>query len=615
MKRGIIFFIKYFLYWLCFFILFKALFLIINHAQTSQLDLGTIIRIFAHGSIMDLSAAGYLTVLPGLFLMLTPFVKSDIIFKAVKWYTIVMLIYLIILGLTDISLYPYWGTRVNGQLIPYLKEPTGIISSVSFLQALIAVGATAVILFVSIWCFNRLFRNTMDSKKAPWYSAPVILFLTAALIIPVRGGFNTSPLNFSSVYFHPDIFPNHAAYNFFWSFNHALMHQKDKTNPVHYFDGNDFEKNLQGIKDLNQEQPHVYIKSAGKKPVNVVLVILESFSDKVIETLGGMAGVTPCLNKLSNEGILFSSFYATGTRSDKGISALLASYPSLIKVSSVVLYPEKMKKLSYMPKYFRDKGYSLSFYYGGDVNFYNTSMLLTQSGVMDIVSRNDFPLNVATIQKWGVPDGYLYDRVSEDLVKMKEPFFNMVYTVSSHEPFDVPFDNKMNDNSSTGKYCNAVTYADSCLGAFVDRLKASPLWENTLLIITSDHAALEPGPTTFADPATYRIPMLWTGGVIDTAFVCNNISMQNDLSSTLIQQLGWKPEPSYFSKNIFGSRHYAFFLHDEGWGFFSPEAGFFENIKSDTQSYMYGEQSTAKDSLTLFAKSFVQYLHNDFLAK
>jgi len=615
MKRGILFFIKYFLYWFCFFVIFKLLFLLANFSQTSQYDLKTLLGIFLHGSVMDLSAAAYMTALPGLLLALTPFISFAFIAKTIKWYTIVILVYVTILGLTDIVLYPIWGARVGSQLIPYLTEPAGIIASVSFIQALGGIAVTSLIVFLAIVCYNRLFRKTLQGEQPKWYSAPVILFLTAALIIPVRGGLNTSPLNFSSVYFHSAIYPNHAAYNYFWSFNHALMHQKNKTNPVNYFKWTDFEKHLAGIRDLNQEEPPVYIDTTGEKPVNVVLVILESFSNKVIEPLGGLPGITPCLNKLCKEGILFSSFYATGTRSDKGISSLIASYPSLIKTSSILLYPEKMKKLSYLPEYFSDKGYSLSFYYGGDVNFYNTRMLLTQAGVENIVSRNDFPLSVSTLQKWGAPDGYLFDRLSEDLPEMQEPFFNIVYTVSSHDPFDIPSFNRIKDNSPAGKYCNSLAYADSCLGAFVDRFKASSLWENTLIIIVADHAALEPGPTNFEEQASFLIPMLWTGGVVDTTFVCDNIAMQTDLSSTLIQQLGWKRQPDYFSKNIFGSRHYACFLHDEGWGFIAPEAGFFMNIKSNTQKFFYGEQSPAADSLTLFSKSFVQYLHNDFMAK
>ncbi len=207
-------------------------------------------------------------------------------------------------------------------------------------------------------------------------------------------------------------------------------------------------------------------------------------------------------------------------------------------------------------------------------------------------------------------------RMNDDLQKMKQPFFSMVYNISSHEPFDIP-DNfhRITDKSNSGKYCNSIAYADSCLGHFIDQLKNSTLWENTLVIITADHAALEPGPTTYEDPASYRIPLLWIGGVVDTSFVCGNICMQTDLSSTLIQQLGWEPDASFFSKNIFSSRQYAFYLRDEGWGFLSPETGFFMNLESGKQSFFYGEDDPSTDSLTIFSKSFVQFLHNDFLKK
>jgi phosphoglycerol transferase MdoB-like AlkP superfamily enzyme len=205
--------------------------------------------------------------------------------------------------------------------------------------------------------------------------------------------------------------------------------------------------------------------------------------------------------------------------------------------------------------------------------------------------------------------------MNTDLQKMKQPFLSMIYTISSHQPFDVPSYKKISGTSSSEKYCNSVSYADSCLGSFIDHLKNSPLWENSLVIITSDHATLDPGPTTIEDPASYRIPLLWIGGVIDTSFVVNNIAMQTDLSSTLIQQMGWKSNPSFFSKNIFGSKQYTFYYRDEGWGFLSPEMGFFMNLESKKQKYFYGEQSPERDSLTKFSKSYTQFLHDDFLRK
>jgi len=616
MKRVLSAFIKYLLFWFCFFVFFKFVFLVYNFDKTTQMGLSDFFGAFLHGSRMDLSMAAYITIIPGLLLVLSPFISNRIILAIIRWYTALILVIATFFGLLDMSLYSAWGNRLDAQVIPYLTDFEGIKATVSIWMALLALIAEVAIVAVFLFLFNKVFSISFSkTSRVSWPAAPIILFLTAALIIPVRGGLNTSPLNFSSVYFSENLYSNHAAYNYLWSFNHALLHKKVDNSNLHYFSDGQSRKNIEAIYNLNQEQPHVYITRQNGDTVNVIFIMLESFSDKVVKPLGGLPDVTPCLNKLCGEGILFSSFYATGNRSDKGISSFLASYPALIKASSIILYPEKLKKLSYLPDFFRKKGYDLSFFYGGDVNFFNTSIILIQSGVKNIVSRTDFPLQIATRQKWGVPDENLYQRAFDDMEKMKQPFFSVVYNISSHEPFDVPGFKRIKGSSASDMYCNSVAYADSCLGIFVDKLKKSPLWKNTLVIISADHTSLKPGPTTYKDTATYKIPMLWIGGVVDTSFVCNKLSMQTDLSSTLIQQLGWTPEPSYFSKNMFGSRNYAFFMHNEGWGFLSKETGFFMDFQAHKQEFYYGENNPARDSLVIFAKSFVQYLHHDFQSK
>jgi phosphoglycerol transferase MdoB-like AlkP superfamily enzyme len=616
MKRTLSFFIKYYLFWFGYFILFKILFLLSNVGNTVALGWKDFFGVFISGSKMDFSTAGYFTLFPGLMLAFVPFIKPGIIRQIIKAYSLILLIVVTLLGLFDIALYPAWGCRLNAQILPYLANPAGMIASVNGWQFLLFIIAETGIVFLSFWVFLKIFsKKYFDRTKIKWYVFPVLLFFTTALIVPIRGKVNSFPLNISSVYFSQNLYANHCAYNFFWSFSNAVINNRVKTNPVPYFSEKECETHMKGIDKLNQEEPPVLIKNKSGKPVNVLLVILESFSDKVIEPLGGLPGITPRLNQFCMEGILFSSFYVTGNRSDKGLSSLIGSYPALIKASSILYFPEKMKKLDFFPQHFKQQGYHFSFYYGGDVNSYNTRILLMQSGVDKIVSRIDFPLKISTQQNWGVPDQYLFKRMFDDLQKMQQPFLSMAYTISSHEPFDIPSFKRIEGNSVTAQYCNSIAYADSCLGRFIDQLKSSPLWGNTLVIITSDHASLEPGPTTYDDPASYRIPLLWIGGVIDTAFVVNNIAMQTDLSSTLIQQMGWETTPSYFSKNIFGSKQYAFFIRDEGWGFVSPETGFFMNLESTKQQFYYGENNPASDSLTAFSKSFIQFLHSSFLKK
>lgn len=393
---------------------------------------------------------------------------------------------------------------------------------------------------------------------------------------------------------------------------HAVLHKNNEQNPVRYMDEKTCQEALGNLNLQNQAAYPHYISSKTNEPINVVLVILESFSNKVIEPLGGMKGLTPNLNQYCQEGISFSNCYASGGRSDKGISALLCAYPALIRASAIINFPDKMKDLDYLPRYFRDKGYEMSFYYGGDVNFYNTRMLLIQAGVNNIISKDKFPES-ANQQKWGVPDEFLYQRLFEDLQKSKQPFMSMVYNISSHEPFDIPERfSRIKGSASQERYCNAIAYSDSCLGDFVSKLKASPLWKNTLVIISSDHTSLEPGPTSTEDLESFRIPMIWIGGVLDSSLIIDGVCNQNDLSATLVQQMGWKPKPSYFSQNMFGKKDFALFYNIDGWGYVSSKCAYYENVESKRQKFFYGADVAEKDSLLHFAKAYTQYLHNDF---
>jgi phosphoglycerol transferase MdoB-like AlkP superfamily enzyme len=615
MKRSISFFLKYFLFWFLYSLIFRLFFMLANFGSTAALGLHDLLGAFVHGSRMDLSVAGYFTMLPGVLLALGSFIKRDFIEKVIKWYTIFLLVVVTALGLLDIGLFPAWGCRLNGQILPCFENPGGMLACVSWWQMLLAFGLEVGIVWVACFLYQRLIR-AKNERDVPvsWVSTPLMLFLSAALILPIRSSVSTSPLNYSSVYFSENLYANQCAYNYFWTFCYALTQESKEINPVHYMDQKTCEKEMAGVDQLSNALAPTYIHSKNGKPVNVVLVILESFSDRLIEPLGGLRGITPRLNGFCKEGITFSSFYSTGNRSDKGISSLIASYPALIKASSILFSPDKMKKLDCLPTYFSKHGYDLSFFYGGDVNFYNQKMLMIQAGVKKIVSQTEFPGKIAHLQNWGVPDQYLYDRMFQDLCKNKQPFLSIVYNISSHEPFDIPANFKRISGDDR-KYLNSVAYADSCLGHFIDQLKSSPMWDNTLVIITADHTTREPGPVSIAEPENYHIPMLWIGGAVDTTMVVKNICMQTDLGPTLAQQMGWRYKPSFFAKNIFGPRQYAFYFHDEGWGFISQKMACFTNLGSGKVSYYYGADIEKKDSLLRFARGFTQYLHNDFFLK
>jgi len=605
-------FFKYFLFWLLFFLLVKALFLIWNFDQTRQLSGGEILGIFGHGLAMDISTSCYLLLIPGLLLAFLPFIEDHVINSFYWFYTIFILVVASFLVILDLGLYPHWGTRVNVTAFNYIDDPVAMSASISFtdiIQALVVFG-TLIVVFV--FSYRKLFQKGVTFGQKPgWYYLPLQVFLVATLILPIRGGLDTSPLNLSSVAFSPKLFVNQAATNYFWNFFKSVEKRKRFSNPCLYSSKEESERLFGELIKNDTIVPHepLITPNSGKQP-NVILVILESFSDKVIANLGGLPGAAPNLDSLCAKSTVFTSFYSTGNRSDRGISAALGGYPSLLS-TSIMVYPEKSKSLTLLPEYFNRHDYNTSFYYGGDINFYNLKTFVLQSNCSKIVTKVDFPAKLGRMSKWGVPDGYVFDRALKDLETENEPFMKSIYTVSSHPPYDVPY-SKIKGNSNASKYLNSVAYTDSCLGHFIREFRKSPLWSNTLVIVTADHGHMEPGPTDITNPASYRIPLIWTGGVVDSLQRIDMITMQSDFGTTLIHELGWNADPSKFSKDFFTPNPRAFYMLDSGWGYIIPEGSFYfdQNTMDFVSKPHYSEDIGFKK-----AKAFMQVLHEDFIKR
>ena len=608
----IIRFFKYFIFWMIFFLLVKALFLIWNADQTLKLSGGEIFGIFWHGFKMDVSTSCYLLMIPGLVLAFMPFAGNRFINKFFWIYTILILIGASFLVVLDLGLYPHWGTRVNITAFNYIDDPVAMSASISFTDIVLALLVSGTLITVFLFLYKKLFSGSVAVNPKPgWYFLPLQVLLVATLILPIRGGLDTSPLNLSSVAFSPKLYVNQAACNYLWNFGKSVEKRKRLSNPCAYMSKDESEKLFSELiknDTIAPHQPLIHL-NPGKQP-NVVLVILESFSDKVIANLGGLPNVAPNLDSLCSKSTVFTSFYTSGNRSDRGISSLLGGYPSLLS-TSIMVYPEKSRSLTLLPEYFNRHNYYTSFYYGGDINFYNLKTFVLQSNCSKIVTKADFPAKLGRMSKWGVPDGYVFDQALKDIEKEKEPFMKSIYTISSHPPFDVPY-SKIKGNSNAKKYLNSVTYTDRCLGHFIREFRKSRLWNNTLLIVTADHGHMEPGPTDINNPATYRIPLIWSGGVVDSLQRIDMITMQSDFGTTLIHELGWKAEPSRFSKDFFTPNPRAFYMLDSGWGYIVPEGCFYfdQNVMNFVSKPDHAESVDLNK-----AKAFMQVLHEDFISK
>ena len=605
-------FFKYFIFWMIFFWLAKAFFLISNFEQTRLLSMSEVFGIFGYGLKMDISTACYLLIIPGLLLSLRIFIPCRFVNRFLWIYTLVFLFIASFLVVLDLGLYPHWGTRVNVTAFNYIDDPVAMGASVSITDVLLGLLIAGSLIGSFAFLYRKLFPEGVSLEgKVKWYAAFLQLFLVATLILPIRGGLDTSPLNLSSVAFSPKLYVNQAASNYLWNFAKSVEKRKRLSNPCDYMPSDEsvqlFNQFMKSDSAVSRPQ---LIKLNPDKQPNVILIILESFSNKVIAPLGGLHGIAPNLDSLCLKSTVFTNFYSTGNRSDRGISAVLGGYPSLLS-TSIMVYPEKARSLTLLPDYFNRHNYNTSFYYGGDINFYNLKTFVLQSNCGKITTKADFPSELGRMTKWGVPDGYVFERALEDLKSEKEPFMKTIYTVSSHPPYDVPY-SKIKGSSNEAKYLNSVAYTDSCLGVFIDGLRKSPLWNNTLLIVTSDHGTLPPGPTDITETASYRIPLIWAGGVVDSLQRIETITQQIDFGVSLVHQLGWEADSSKFAKDFFTSHPYAFYALDSGWGFVTPEGEYY--FDQNVRDFVRKPQPKTSDDLQ-FPKAYMQVLHDDFIGR
>ncbi|HET6559979.1 MAG TPA: LTA synthase family protein, partial [Prolixibacteraceae bacterium] len=456
MKKQLVGFVKYFIFWLTFFLHAKGLFVAWNSDQSALLSGAEIGGIFWHGLIMDISTACYLLLLPGLVLALRPLLAAAFINRFIKLYTILLLVVTSLLTVADLGLYPHWGTRVNVTIFNYLDDPVALSASLSIVDVLLGLLLCGALVAGFLYFFKKLFPDGIaDTKKVSWFYLPLQLFLVATLILPIRGGLDTSPLNLSSVAFSPKMYVNQAATNYMWNFAKSVEKRKRLANPCMYMAEDESQRVFKEFhsRDTLSQRPQLIKLKDGRQP-NVILIILESFSNKVIAPLGGLHGVVPYLDSLCTKSTVFTSFYSTGNRSDRGISAILGGYPSLLS-TSIMVYPEKSSSLTLLPEYFNRKNYHTSFYYGGDINFYNLKSFVLQGNYKRLVTKADFPSELGRMTKWGVPDGYVFERATQDLKTDQEPFMKTIYTISSHSPFDVPF-SRIQGSSHSDRYLNSV---------------------------------------------------------------------------------------------------------------------------------------------------------------
>lgn len=561
---------------------------------------------------MDASFTSYICILPFLLFFIKsifPKLNPD---KIIGPYTVVLIIFLSFLTTADLELYTAWGYRMDATPLQYLKSPKEMGGSVSSAPLLLLLFIFVLLSSLFIWIYKRNKTLFYFDKKNKSVSIPGIiisLFLFVFLFVPIRGGIQKIPMNQSDVYFSLKLFADHAALNLPWNLTHSILNKNSDQNPFKYFS---VEKAGSLVDSLYKTGPLRIPSALSVKRPNIIFIIMESYTAKLVGCLGGEPGVTPNIDKIASEGLLFSNIYAAGDRSEKGQVAVLSGYPNQA-ITSIIKTPAKTQNLPAINKSLEKEGYRSSYTYGGELEFANIKSYLVNAGFRELVSKYSFDPSERTTS-WGVHDHIVLNRFYQNLKTEKQPFFATIFTLSSHEPYDVPMAAHFKGDDETTLFKNSFYYTDSVVGNFIEKIKKQPWWQNTLVVLVADHGHPLPGHDPNDRPSKFHIPLIFTGGALQLKGVVKSIGSQTDIATTVLHQLGINADNFKWGKDLLDSsaKQFAFYCFNNGFGFVTPSGAV--TIDNVSKKIIYKDGGVDSSSMNS-GKAYMQRSYQDFLDK
>lgn len=634
--KQIIWFVKTYATFVVLFVLQKPLFLFLEKGSATQpvdnifTELPAVIW---HGLPLDLSMAGYLSVIPGLLSIAVVWLKRELVKPIMNIYFIIASLFITCSFLLNASLYPYWKYPLDSTpLFYFFTSPADAIASVSIWQVILSI-VILIVLTIGVWFTLRMRgeKRQQYSRYAYGYggfgsgkrkrfddfdrhrgrTSIILLLLTGLLFLPIRGGITVSTMNTGQVYYSQNAYLNHSAVNPLFSLLESITHQEDFASQYRFMKDKEADKIFATMTSTSDKNTYPLLNEATfkKGTPDILIVIMESFASDIMPSMGSYKDVAVCLDSIAKQSILFTRFYANSFRTDRGMVSILSGYPAQ-PTTSIMRYPRKTSQLPSIARNLaKYKNYKTTYYYGGDADFCNMRSYLVSQGYQHIISDANFPIE-DKLSKWGVPDHILAARMMKDIKAQqneKRPMLRILQTSSSHEPFEVPY-HRLKD-----KRLNAFAYTDSVLGAIVREYRKLPRWKNTLIVFVPDHVGGYKENLNDHDRSRYQIPLILAGGAISRPMRVGIIGSQQDIAATLLGQLGVEHREFTFSKNMMSDAtpKFAFFAVNDAFGIVSEENSLIYDNRAKRIVYDKGEKGFNLKR----GQAYLQKLYDDLAKK
>ena len=474
--------------------------------------------------------------------------------RTIRGWSVLLRVYLplaflliVFMEIATPSFVAQFDARPNRLFVEYLVYPREVMSMLGtayWPQFLLA----AVLLPMSfVWMRRRLSPDLLRVLPVrPWLALLVTPLLLATCTAMIRSTLEHRPVNPSTVAVSPDPLANDLALNSAYTVLYAIYEARQEPSGGFRYAAISDDDAIARVRDAMMISPddfsdpalptlhHQPSSAPVARPKNLVIILEESLGAEYVGSMGGYP-LTPNLDRLRNEGLWFANLYATGTRSVRGIEAVITGFTPT-PARSVVKLGKSQRNFFTLAQLLQERGYSTTFMYGGEAHFDNMRRFLVNNGFADVIDQAaiEHPVFVGS---WGVSDEDLFRKAHSEFMKQHDqPFFAFLFSVSNHSPYDFPDGRVALAEGEKATVRGAVKYADYSLGMFFDLARQSDYWDDTVFLVVADHNSRVYG-AELVPIEHFHIPALVLGGGIGPA-VFAPVASQIDLAPTLLSMIG-----------------------------------------------------------------------------
>ena len=588
-------------------------------------------QLFLIGLRFDLILMSYIAFLPAVLLSLLPDSVLQYIKKFFNIYFIFFLFLFLLMELSTLDFINQYDTRPNRLFLDYLIYPKEVVGTLfkSYLPSLII---TTILLGVALFFAFKHGKKLFYPQESN-YKTKLLLFLVVSFFLfwGARGSLTTKrPINASNAIFCSDQMTNSLGLNSFYTVAFAAYSMKNEGDVKKYGKMDELEaysrvkKHMDVTEFLPGEVPFLHLQKpdVSQPNYNVVVFLQESLGAEYVGCLNGLP-LTPELDKLSKEGLLFTNLYCTGTRSVRGIEQVTAGFlpnPS----ESIVKLSGSQQGFFTLADAFGRHNYDTSFIYGGMANFDNMASFFNGNGFKNIIDETDFDADgkkYAMKGTWGYSDEDLAVKANEYYKSLgKKPFFSLMFSTSNHEPFEFPDGRIKLYEQPKNTVHNAMKYADFSIGKFFELAKKEAYFKNTIFVVIADHNTRTYGKN-LVPVNKFHIPALIIAPNVEKGITYDNLASQMDIPSTVLALSGITTKTPMVGRNLLklpkGTKGRTIMLFHETYAFrvdddiviLNPNAKPLQfKVKSDTELIPVAlNEELAKDALAHIVASSNMY--------